>query len=95
MAIDKALRASAWPNTRTLSDQIGVNRRTILRDIDYLRFQLNAPIAWDGVRNGYCYTEPTFRALMNGRCGITIGESRRRASRPVTRNQIYRGDNGL
>jgi predicted DNA-binding transcriptional regulator YafY len=34
MTIDGALRARAWPNTRTLADQIGVTRRTIRRDID-------------------------------------------------------------
>ncbi len=61
MTIDKALRSSAWPNTRTLAEQIGVTRRTIRRDIDYLRDQLNAPIEFDGVRNGYYYTEPTFQ----------------------------------
>ena len=53
MTIDMALRASAWPNTRTLAQQVGVNRRTIRRDIDYLRDQLHAPIAFDFVRNGY------------------------------------------
>ena len=61
MTIDRALRASAWPNTRTLAQEIGVNRRTIRRDIDYLRDQLNAPIEFDVVRNGYHYTEDTFR----------------------------------
>jgi HTH domain len=61
MTIDEALRASSGPNTRTLAQQIGVNRRTIRRDIDCLRDQLNAPIEWDGVRNGYYYTEPTYR----------------------------------
>ena len=61
MTIDMALCASAWPNTRTLAQQIGVNRRTIRRDIDYLRDQLHAPIEFDCVRNGYYYTEPTYR----------------------------------
>jgi predicted DNA-binding transcriptional regulator YafY len=60
MTIDKALRACAWPNTRTLANEIGVDRRTIRRDIDFLRYQLNAPIEFDCVRNGYHYTEPTF-----------------------------------
>lgn len=49
------------PNTRTLAERIGVTRRTIRRDIDYFRDQLNAPIKFDAVRNGYYYTEPTFR----------------------------------
>jgi hypothetical protein len=38
----QALRACSWPNTRTLANEIGVDRRTIRRDIDYLRDQLNA-----------------------------------------------------
>jgi predicted DNA-binding transcriptional regulator YafY len=37
-----------------------VDRRTIRRDIDYLRDQLHAPIEFDCVRNGYHYTEPTY-----------------------------------
>jgi predicted DNA-binding transcriptional regulator YafY len=60
MTIDKALRAGAWPNTRTLANEIGVDRRTIRRDIDFLRYQLNAPIEFDSVRNGYHYTEPSY-----------------------------------
>jgi predicted DNA-binding transcriptional regulator YafY len=61
MRIDEALRASAHPNTRTLAEQIGVHRRTIRRDIDYLRDQLNAPIEFDWTRNCYFYTEPSYR----------------------------------
>ncbi len=61
MEIDRSLRAREWPNTRTLAERMEVNRRTIRRDIDYLRDQLNAPIEFDGVRNGYHYTEQTFR----------------------------------
>ncbi len=41
--------------------QFGVTRRTIRRDIDYLRDQLNAPIEFDGMGNGYYNTEPTSR----------------------------------
>ena len=37
MTIDTALCANEWPHTRTLAHQIGVNRRAIRRDIDYLR----------------------------------------------------------
>jgi hypothetical protein len=38
-----------------------MTRRTIRRDIDYLRDQLNVPIEFDSVRNGYHDTEPTYR----------------------------------
>jgi hypothetical protein len=42
MTIDRALRAGAWPNTRTLADEIKIDRWTIRHDIDYMRDQLNA-----------------------------------------------------
>jgi predicted DNA-binding transcriptional regulator YafY len=61
MRIDLALRAGTWPNASTLARQLEVNRRTISRDITYLRDQLLAPVEFDPVRNGYHYTETTFR----------------------------------
>ena len=61
LKIDAALRARGWPNTRTLASELEVDRRTIRRDIDYMRDQLHAPIAFDGAHRGYYYTEPTFR----------------------------------
>jgi proteasome accessory factor B len=61
MTIDQALRAGAWPNASTLSRQLEVTPRTIRRDITYLRDQLRAPIEFDPVRNGYHYTETTYR----------------------------------
>ncbi len=61
LKIDDALRARGWPNTRTLAREIEVDRRTIRRDIDYMRDQLHAPIAFDAAHRGYYYTEPTFR----------------------------------
>jgi predicted DNA-binding transcriptional regulator YafY len=61
MAIDQALRANAWPNATRLSLDLEVSGRTILRDVAYMRDQLGAPIEFDPARNGYCYTDPTFR----------------------------------
>src|SRR4051812_12157897 len=61
MAIDRSVRTGALPNARTLARELEVSPRTIRRDITYLRDQLRAPIEFDPVRNGYYYTEPTFR----------------------------------
>jgi predicted DNA-binding transcriptional regulator YafY len=61
MAIDQALRANRWPNAQTLARELEVNARTVRRDLAYLRDQLRAPIAFDPVRNGYYYEEPSFR----------------------------------
>lgn len=61
MAIDQAVRSGAWPNGSTLAEKLEVDARTIRRDITYMRDQLGAPLEYDATRNGYCYTEPTFR----------------------------------
>jgi predicted DNA-binding transcriptional regulator YafY len=37
---------------------------TIQRDIDFMRFALDAPIAYDARRKGYYYTEKTYRASL-------------------------------
>jgi predicted DNA-binding transcriptional regulator YafY len=61
MAIDQALRNGTWPNSRTLAEELEVTRRTVVRDLTFLRDQLRAPIEFDPRRNGYHYSEPTFR----------------------------------
>jgi predicted DNA-binding transcriptional regulator YafY len=60
-AIDRALRAETWPNARTLGRELEVNPRTILRDLDYLRDQLHAPIEFNPKKNGFRYSEPSYR----------------------------------
>ncbi len=61
MAIDLALRADRRPDDKVLARELEVDRRTIRRDLEFMRDQLRAPIAFDRVRRGYWYTEPTFR----------------------------------
>src|SRR3954462_9180174 len=61
LVIDETLRAESWPNARTLGKRLEVHPRTIRRDIEYLRDQLKAPIEFDPKRNGYHYTETTYR----------------------------------
>lgn len=70
--IDEKLRAQAWPNASSLARELEVTPRTIHRDIEYLRDQRCAPIAYDPKKNGYYYTESTFRlpyfSLSEGEC---------------------------
>jgi predicted DNA-binding transcriptional regulator YafY len=60
-AIDLAVRSGAWPNASTLGRQLEVSPRTIQRDFVFLRDRLQAPLAFDAAKNGYCYTQPDFR----------------------------------
>ncbi len=59
-AIDLAVRRRELPNARTLARELEVTRRTIQRDIAFMR-RLQAPLEFDSVRNGYYYTDPSYR----------------------------------
>lgn len=60
-ALDAAIRAGRYPNARSLGSELEVHPRTIQRDIEFLRDRLGVPLAYDQVRYGYYYTDPTFR----------------------------------
>jgi len=58
--IDKWIRSGAYPSVEQMMDEYGVSRRTILRDIEFLRDRYDAPVVADRTRKGYFYTDPTF-----------------------------------
>ena len=60
-AIDQALRARKWPTDKTLAKDLQVDPRTIRHDLEFMRDERQAPIAFDRARRGYHYTEPTYR----------------------------------
>ncbi len=63
--IDQKLRQGTMvdrlPNCSSLAREWEVSPKTILRDMEYLRDELNAPIEYDPVRHGYFYTEENFK----------------------------------
>ena len=62
--IDEDIRSGIYPGIQFLMEKHGVSRRTILRDIEFLRDRYQAPIECDRRRKGYYYTDPTF-AIQN------------------------------
>lgn len=58
--IDEDIRSGIFPGIQFLMEKHGVSRRTILRDIEFLRDRYQAPIECDRRRKGYYYTDPTF-----------------------------------
>ncbi len=68
--IDREIRRGRYPNCRSLAEAWEVSSKTIQRDIDYLRYELNAPVGYDATRFGFCYTEPNYRLP-----AISISES--------------------
>jgi predicted DNA-binding transcriptional regulator YafY len=53
--IDQALRKGGYPSCATLAAEWQVHPRTIQRDMDYLRDELGAPIAYNASRHGLYY----------------------------------------
>jgi len=68
--IDRKLRDGRYPNCGTLASEWEVSVKTIQRDIEYMRDELDAPVDYDAVRHGYHYTEPSFSLP-----AINVGES--------------------
>lgn len=58
--IDEDIRSGIYPGIEFLMSKHGVSRRTILRDIEFLRDRYQAPVECDRTRKGYYYSDPTF-----------------------------------
>jgi len=60
LMIDEAVRSGSYPTIAKLARKAEVTKRTIERDIEYLRDMYNAPIEYDREKRGYYYSEPNF-----------------------------------
>lgn len=60
MDLDRLIRDGKYPNCLTFSAQAEVTQKTVQRDIDYLRDQWDAPLAYDRIKKGFYYTKPTW-----------------------------------
>ncbi len=60
-ALDRAVRAGEYRNASTLARLLEVDRRTVQRDIEFLRDRLGGPLEFDARRNGYRYADPDYR----------------------------------
>ena len=60
MKLDRSIRAKEYPNCLTFAVDAEVSQKTVQRDIDFLRDQCGAPIAYDRVRKGFHYENDTW-----------------------------------
>ncbi len=58
--IREGTTSGSLPNARTFCDELGVSRPTVMRDMDWLRDEENAPIAYDPALHGYAMTDATW-----------------------------------
>ncbi len=57
LELDRRIRAKEYPNCLSFSTEWEVSQKTVQRDVDFLRDQLNAPIKYDRDRQGFYYTD--------------------------------------
>ena len=58
LRLHRLLQEEHFPNCSTLADELEVSRKTVQRDIDFLRDRMGLPIEYDAGRFGFHYTEP-------------------------------------
>jgi predicted DNA-binding transcriptional regulator YafY len=59
--IDREINTGKHPNCSSLAEKWEVSCKTIQRDLDYMRYQLNAPLEYSAKHRGYFYTEKNFQ----------------------------------
>lgn len=55
--IHDEIASGSFPDVKRLAEKIGVNERTVKRDLNVLRDQLNAPIVYERRKKGFRYAE--------------------------------------
>lgn len=58
LTIFRLIQGGRFPNCTILATEAEATRRTILRDIAYLRDRMRLPIAFDSQKKGYYFTKP-------------------------------------
>jgi proteasome accessory factor B len=57
LRIHQAILSGTFPNASTLARELEVSTKSIHRDLEFMRDRLGLPLAYDGGRFGYGYTE--------------------------------------
>ena len=60
LKLEHLIKTLSYPNATDLRKKLEVSLRTIMRDLEFLRDQYNAPIEYDSLHKGYYFTDKTF-----------------------------------
>lgn len=77
--IHRLLRSHRYPDLKTLVQKFEVSERTILRDLNSMRYDLGAPIAYSRQQRGYYYSDekftlPTLHLTQGEAIAVFLGE---------------------
>jgi len=59
--VDRKIREGRYPNCTSMAEEWEMSRKTIQRDLDYMRYQLDAPLEYSAKHRGYFYTEEQYK----------------------------------
>jgi predicted DNA-binding transcriptional regulator YafY len=59
--IDREIGEKRFPNKERLANKLQISTKTIQRDIDFMKFEYDAPIEFDKHRKGFYYSDDKFR----------------------------------
>jgi hypothetical protein len=67
--IREGMRAGKYPNATAFRRELEVSRRTVMRDLDFLRDEENAPIEYLASEHGYKLMPPRGKPAGGKTCG--------------------------
>lgn len=78
--IHSAIRSGSYPNCSKLAEQLGVQRKTIQRDITFMRDELKLPVKYAEQLHGFCYEEdvsdfPVFQTTAEELAGLFLART--------------------
>ncbi len=56
--IHEAVRSGGYPNCSQIAEHFAVSRKTIQRDVDFMRDELRLPLEYESSQHGYYYGSP-------------------------------------
>jgi proteasome accessory factor B len=58
LRIHDLISRNSHPNCTSMAAEFEVSCKTVMRDIDFMRDQMQLPIAYNALNRGFCYTKP-------------------------------------
>lgn len=62
--VHKKMTVNSFPNAQRIAERFGISHRQAQRDLDYLKRELGAPIAYNKQKKGFYYTKPFVLPLL-------------------------------
>jgi predicted DNA-binding transcriptional regulator YafY len=63
--IDRQIRENRYPSSKSISEKYEISTRQVLRDIEYMRYSMGAPIEYSASMLGYFYSNENFAIPSN------------------------------